>query len=116
MPTDSLRSAFATDPDMKEVLGEFIGALPGQVSRIADLLREQSMEELRRIVHQLKGAGGGYGFGPITKLAASAEHRIKSGDPLTTISAEVEALCRLLRSVEGYDSQREKQRNPLPAL
>ena len=79
---------------------------------IADLLRDQSMEELRRIVHQLKGAGGGYGFAPITKFAAAAEQRIKSGDPLNAITAEVEALCRVLRSVEGYrdDAQRKKCR------
>ena len=99
---EQLRSTFWNDPDMKEVLGEFVGELPKQVARIGDLLREQSLEELRRIVHQLKGAGGGYGFAPITKFAAAAEQRIKSGDPLTAVAGEIDALCRVLRSVEGY--------------
>jgi signal transduction histidine kinase/DNA-binding NarL/FixJ family response regulator len=102
-----LRSSFASDPDMTEVLAEFVGELPLHVARISELLKAQSMEDLRRAVHQLKGAGGGYGFAPITKSAASAEHRIKSGDPLTAIAAEVEALCRVIRSVEGYRPQNE---------
>jgi CheY-like chemotaxis protein/HPt (histidine-containing phosphotransfer) domain-containing protein len=103
-----LRSDFSSDPDMKEVLVEFVDALPTQVAKIGDLLRDQSMDELRRAVHQLKGAGGGYGFAAITKFAAAAEQRIKSGDPLTAISGEIDALCRLLRSVEGYDPKRER--------
>ena len=39
----------------------------GQVAQIQHLLQEQNLAELRRAVHQLKGAGGGYGFPQITR-------------------------------------------------
>jgi two-component system, sensor histidine kinase len=104
---DHLESEFASDPDMKEVLGEFIAGLPAQVAQIQHLLQEQNLAELRRAVHQLKGAGGGYGFPQITRLALSAEEEVKSGRALGSIRERVDALVSLVRRVQGYDVERE---------
>jgi signal transduction histidine kinase/CheY-like chemotaxis protein/HPt (histidine-containing phosphotransfer) domain-containing protein len=105
--SDMLRSTFVNDPDMREVLGEFVSQLPAHVARMESLLAAQSMDELRRAVHQLKGAGGGYGFAPITQFAAAAEQRIKGGDPLDQVAREVNALVALIRQIEGYQPTRE---------
>jgi HPt (histidine-containing phosphotransfer) domain-containing protein len=91
------------DPDMREILGEFVKSLPEQVERMLSLLREQNLEELRRVVHQLKGAGGGYGFDRITTLAAAAEARLKAGESLDTVTRSVEELIALTRTVAGYE-------------
>ena len=108
---DRLQSTFADDPDMQEVLVEFVNELPIHVSKIGALMLEQNLDELRRVVHQLKGAGGGYGFAPISRSAAAAESRIKSGDPLKAIEAELAALCEILRSVQGYAPDQEKAKS-----
>ncbi len=103
-----LRSKFAEDGDMQEVLAQFIAELPLQVSKIESTLREQSLEELRRAIHQIKGAGGGYGFPSMTQYAATAEQRIKGQEPLEQITRDVSALITLIRRVEGYDTAREQ--------
>jgi len=77
------------------------------------LLEDQNLIELERAVHQLKGAGHGYGFTGITEIAARAEQRIRAKADLQTIKTEVDELVRLIRSVQGYDPKREA--SPAPA-
>jgi len=59
-------------------------------------------------VHQMKGAGGGYGFGQITTLAAKAEQAVKSGEAIERIASEVENLVALVRRVRGYEPSNER--------
>ena len=99
----SVRSTYADDADMREALNDFIKELPEKVQRMESLLAQQDLEQLRRIVHQLKGAGGGYGFASITQRAAAAEQRIKSQDSLNHIAVGIQDLIELIRSVEGYN-------------
>jgi HPt (histidine-containing phosphotransfer) domain-containing protein len=71
------------------------------------MLDEKNLEELRRAVHQMKGAGGGYGFGQITTYAAKAEQKVKDGAPLEAIAGQVEELVQLVRRVRGYEAKNE---------
>jgi signal transduction histidine kinase/CheY-like chemotaxis protein len=104
-----IRSSSASDPDMAEILPEFIAELPEQVAALIQHLHDQNLEELRCTAHQLKGAGGGYGFAEITRLAARTEQRVKDAASLDAITTEVDRLIRLIRRVEGYDPTREKE-------
>ncbi len=97
-----LKSSFADDPDMQEAIEEFVGALPERMAGLQQLLSEQNLSELRRVVHQLKGAGGGYGYDFITQRAAQVECILEQEDPLEAIQLEVNELIALVRSVEGY--------------
>jgi signal transduction histidine kinase/DNA-binding NarL/FixJ family response regulator len=106
-PEPVLRSAYRDDDDMKPIIDEFVQNLPEQVAQIASLLEKRELDELRRKVHQLKGAGGGYGFTPITDAAARAEGQLKQHAPLEAVAADVNALLDLIRSVEGYHKLRE---------
>ena len=103
-----IRSALAGDPDLAELLPLFVAELPQQVSRLLNLLEQRNLQELRRLVHQIKGAGGGYGFQPITDLAGAAERRILADEALEAVEEQVQSLIELMRRVEGYDHQREK--------
>jgi HPt (histidine-containing phosphotransfer) domain-containing protein len=105
----SIQSAYASDPDMKEMLEEFVALLPERANELSSLLRGGDLEQLRRAVHQLKGAGGGYGFPQITEAAAAAEQRIKAKEALESVAAGVESLLGLIRSVQGYDPSRENR-------
>jgi HPt (histidine-containing phosphotransfer) domain-containing protein len=98
---------FSTDPKYRKLLDKFVSRLPERVSKMTDLLRQQDLAELQRAVHQLKGAGHGYGFASITELAGRAEDSIKAEGGLDAVRQEVEALIELIRNVEGYDRSRE---------
>ncbi|MDB5329281.1 MAG: luxQ 3 [Phycisphaerales bacterium] len=102
-----LRSELEHEPSVKRLLEKFVNRLPERVSSIAALLQEKDLNGLRQAIHQLKGAGGGYGFPKITDLASKAEDRIKAEADLETIRTDVESLLSLVRSVSGYDPSRE---------
>lgn len=105
-----LRSEYASDADMTQVLSEFIAKLPDRVRQLSDLLEGKNLDELKRVVHQLKGAGGGYGFPQISNAAAAAETRVKSNGAIEAIKRDVSGLIELIRSVDGYDNSRERAR------
>ena len=101
-PGDVLVSSFKDDPDLMEVLGKFVDTLPDRVQKLGEVLAHKDLAELGRIVHQMKGASGGYGFAILSKLAAKAEQKIKAKAPFEAIAADVNELIAMIRRVEGY--------------
>jgi signal transduction histidine kinase/DNA-binding NarL/FixJ family response regulator len=106
-PAAPLQSS-AKDPDVQQYLPQFLALLPGHVRAMEASLGEQDLEALAKHVHQLKGAGGMYGFARITEAATEAERRLAAVAPLDAVRQCVEELVRLVRSVEGYDPAKER--------
>ncbi|MCY2973713.1 MAG: PAS domain S-box protein [Planctomycetota bacterium] len=71
-------SEFADDPDMVELLDEYIASFEGTVSDIKSSLETRNYEQLGRLAHQLKGSGGGFGFPIISASASKVEAKVKS--------------------------------------
>jgi HPt (histidine-containing phosphotransfer) domain-containing protein len=69
----ALRSEFANDPDMREIVEMYVQEMPERIARLNELWSSQQLSELCRLAHQLKGASGGYGFTPVSKAAGSVE-------------------------------------------
>ena len=63
------------------------------------LLEARSYSDLQTLAHQLKGAGGGYGFAQITEVAGRLEQSLKSGSSETLTKECVAELCAILRAV-----------------
>ena len=93
-------------PGMLTIITEFVDGLPDEVRRMTDFLEHNDMASLRRIVHQLRGAGGGYGFDPITEPAIRAEGSIDASGSLESLTAEIDALIGVVRRIEGYDEKK----------
>ena len=64
---DPIRSIYEDDPDMLEIVCEFARELPARVRSSRRCSQPRACAELQTLAHQLKGAGGGYGF--------AADHR-----------------------------------------
>ena len=86
----------------KAVIG-FVSRLPNRVSDLLMLSDAGNLDELRRMIHQLKGAGAGYGFPTITQTAARAEASIKASAGIETIKSQLDELIELIRGIQGYD-------------
>jgi PAS domain S-box-containing protein len=113
LPTSSgLRSIYADNVAVRRVLPSYIADLPRHVAELSLLLAERRLADLRRLVHQLKGSGGGYGFLEISGLAGNVEATIDANAPLDGIEAAVRELCDLLRNVEGYEPESETAVQP----
>ncbi|MDP1564552.1 MAG: ATP-binding protein [Pirellulaceae bacterium] len=105
-----IRSTFSDDPDMGMVIFEFVESLPDRMTTAVKFLQEQNYAELRRLVHQLKGAGGGYGFPQITEIADRVERQIANADPSAEIMDGIKELGEIISSIDCKVDLTETQR------
>jgi HPt (histidine-containing phosphotransfer) domain-containing protein len=96
---DPIRSSYEADPDMLEIVCDFARELPARVAKLEALVNSRAFAELQTLAHQLKGAGGGYGFAQITEVAARLEQALKSGAAEPEIKDRATELCATLRAV-----------------
>jgi HPt (histidine-containing phosphotransfer) domain-containing protein len=92
-------SAFADDPEMAQLIEQFAGSLAGRIVLIESAHAAGDLAQLATLAHQLKGAGGGYGFAQITSAGESVESAISSGADATTLAATVSQLTAICREV-----------------
>lgn len=96
-----LRSEFADDPDMAELVDEFVQELGSRIEAIRAAFETEDASRLKTIAHQLKGAAGGYGFPTIGFAAGDVERNI--GAEAHELRNKVEELIRLCRSALPSD-------------
>lgn len=96
-----LRSEYADDPEMSELVEIFVSELPSRVQAIEEAVRQADLESVTRMAHQLKGAAPGYGYPTIGACAGRLEHKIRYDSvPATEIDQvqrEVDELIELCR-------------------
>lgn len=97
---DPIRSVYEDDPDMLEIVREFAAELPQRVEDLEGRLEAGDLAQLQVLAHQLKGAGGGYGFSQVTDAAAVLEQALKDGADPAVLKEHCGALCDTLRAVE----------------
>jgi response regulator RpfG family c-di-GMP phosphodiesterase len=102
-----LRSTHTGDGKIAKLVERFVGRLPERVAAIESMMRKNSLDELKLALHNLKGAGGGYGFSAISDLAGQAEQQLRDEASVEKIRAQVADLLQTVRNVEGYDPARE---------
>jgi HPt (histidine-containing phosphotransfer) domain-containing protein len=94
--TGAIRSTFADDPDMLEIVGEFVGEMPERVQSLSEAFERGDPQTLRTLAHQLKGACGGYGFPVLSEAAAALEGELKRADyDLGVVRRELDELIAL---------------------
>jgi signal transduction histidine kinase/CheY-like chemotaxis protein/HPt (histidine-containing phosphotransfer) domain-containing protein len=110
--TQALQSRLSNDPRVAKVLEKFISRLPERVSQLKHCLEEGDFDSLRHAVHNLKGAGSGYGFPTLSTQSAKAEEALKAERSLDEIRQQVDRLVEIIRSVDGYSRTAEDLPQP----
>jgi HPt (histidine-containing phosphotransfer) domain-containing protein len=77
--SNPVRSEFADDPDMADIVALFVSELPKRIASMQEALCSGDIPQLRILAHQLKGAAGGYGFPKLGEAAALIDLGIKEG-------------------------------------
>ena len=106
-----LRSTCADAPEMLELVEGFVAEMPAlvaELSRLADAAGADDLRQLQRLVHQLKGSGGGYGFMPVTDRAAAVETLLRDGGDLPALRRSLGELTDLLRTLDGFGGAQER--------
>ena len=62
MIDEPLISEYSNDPEMGDLIEEFVTGLSGTVAHLRNALAEGDVACVKRIAHQMKGAGGGDGL------------------------------------------------------
>ncbi len=78
---EPIYSAFRDDPDFQELLVDFVQSARERTATLSDAYQQGAVETLRTQAHQLKGAGGGYGFDDLSVVAADLEQACKAETP-----------------------------------
>jgi len=98
--TEPIRSEFADDEDMAELLEFFVGEMSDRIAALEAAASSGDQAQLATLAHQLKGAAGGYGFPAVSDVAASLEQAVKhEGRPIDEIKAEIDDLIGICRRV-----------------
>ena len=98
----AIQSEIADDPDVAELLDAFVAGLTGKVDSMRRALAHGNHDELRGLAHQLKGAGGSYGYPMLTEAARTLEGAAKAEDVEASTLAlkELAELCQ--RAARGW--------------
>ncbi len=100
-PGTILRSEYANDPEMADLIADFVKGLPVHVNAIARANAAGNMEALRTLAHQLKGSGGGYGFAEVSESAGILEQSVKN-NAVAEIGPRVLALLDVIARIDGF--------------
>jgi len=102
-PGVPLRSDLVGDPDMAELVDLFVTELPQRMKAASEAWSDQRLEDLRRMAHQLRGAGASYGFPTIGDAAGRVEDSLRvlphlgMADELRDVQRVVDELTDLCR-------------------
>ena len=101
-PLKVIQSEYDADPDLAGILGEFVLGLAGMLTAMREALANNHHEGLQRLAHQLKGAGGSYGYPQLTDAAKILEDAAKAKDieAANLTMNQLETLCRAINA--GY--------------
>ena len=95
---DHVYSDFDGEPEMSELIATFVGDLPQRTNRLEAALAAHDWTTLAVLAHQLKGAGGGYGFPRISTAAAHVESLARETHDGMALAEGVAQLVRTCRS------------------
>lgn len=117
MPSSSgkptLVSEFYDDPDMQELVEEYLLSLTNQVNSLSIYLSENRLDLLGRLSHQIRGSGGSYGFPVISKAAEKAELLIKQNADPNAIHESILELVSICKSALPNKCSQEEVANNL---
>lgn len=103
-----LLSELRDDPDMGDIVAQFVRGLPARLDTIAASLATNDLEEVARRAHQMKGAAGGYGFPTISDAAREVEacaRAARGGSDAQRVFDALVVLCHA--AVRGCDGASE---------
>jgi HPt (histidine-containing phosphotransfer) domain-containing protein len=97
-PRADSRHVVCLDKDLEPIVTRFLGRKRAEIPRLRVALQERDFEEIRRLGHDLKGAGEGFGFPDLTAVGAQLERSARSRDG-GAINEQIDKMDRYLTSV-----------------
>lgn len=106
---EPLVSIYQDDPNMRDLIIDFVESLPGEIRRIEEAMMEETLEPLEVAVRAMKGTSGGYGFDTISSAAAKVEQSCQSHEERAVVKKKLEELLRLCMSARAPERPKSPQ-------
>lgn len=87
------------DSDLEDIIPGFLQNRQSDIEAILDALDKGDYETIRILGHNMKGAGGGYGFEVITDIGSAIEQAAKMNDA-AEIKRALHELSMYLKQIE----------------
>ncbi len=93
---EAIYSEYADDEDLVGLIDEFVTELGVDIAAMRNKMESRDHEGLRRLAHQMKGAGGSYGYPVLTEAAKVLEDAANARNVEASASAldNLEVLCK----------------------
>jgi PAS domain S-box-containing protein len=103
---EAIHSAFHDDPDMAGIIAQFVGQLPQRLGDMRQAAANNQWDVLHRLAHQLKGAGGSYGYACLTDAARELEShaRQQDGEAARLALNNMARLCQRIQAGHAAES------------
>jgi HPt (histidine-containing phosphotransfer) domain-containing protein len=100
---DVARIVVRVDPDLKEIIPDFFAFRHRDVRTVTELVAQGDFARIKVIGHNIKGAGGGYGFDAISEIGQRLE-RAAEQSAIADVHGCIRELADYLAQVEvRYD-------------
>lgn len=98
--SEPLVSTLGGDPDLAELIDEYVAALAGRMQEIERALAAGDRKRVELLAHQIVGSAGMHGFVTIGETARRVEMAASGGSPelLAESVRELGALCARARA------------------
>lgn len=97
-PSDLIHSDLGDPETFGELVEIFLEQLPERLDQLHRFLESGDYRQLALLAHQLKGAGGGYGYPGLTQGAAKLEAEARQPQPSQSVLRD---LLQSLRQYQG---------------
>ena len=94
--------SIASHPRFRGLVERYVASFPELVARLRVLARTRQHDEIRTLVHRLRGTAATYGFPAVSQAAGRCEDAIRAGNGAAEIDALLEQLlARLTLAAAG---------------
>ena len=88
--------SLANNPRFAPLVRRYVGSFPTQSDRIRQAFADGDLDDVRTLVHRIRGTASNYGFPAITTAAGACEDAIRAEAPAPEIEEALEALLAQL--------------------
>lgn len=100
IPSKLISELIEEDEDMREIVEEFVDGLAERLDDLCKSYETGDWDRLRTIAHQLKGAGGSYGYPQLSDLGRQMETDFiaRQGDQFENFAQQLREMTAAARA------------------
>lgn len=102
---EPIYSSLSSDLDYLDLVQEFVDEIPLKRKMIDGFVAKGDLPQLHRLIHQLRGSCGGYGFPSLTQAASEIDEALKKGVTIEAIMSRLDNFLMLLERAKTTPAQ-----------